>query len=75
VIDENRKSKEISLVRGTNLSTVIEVSVRHSLLASQLPQLVEEDMELVLGVKIVQAPVAETLERPISDHGAEVVHV
>ena len=47
----------------------------HCLLCRQLPQLVEQDVQLELGLKVGEAPVTETLERTVSDHGAHVLHV
>ena len=44
-----------------HLSAVVEVPVGHLLLRGQLPQLVQEDVELVLGLEVGQPPVAETL--------------
>ena len=44
-----------------HLSAVVEVPVRHLLLRGQLPQLVQQDVELVLGLEVGQPPVAETL--------------
>ena len=32
-------------------------------------------MQLELGLQVGQTPVAETLERPVSYHGAHVLHV
>ena len=47
----------------------------HGLLCRQLPQLVQQDVELELGLKVGEAPVTETLERTVRDHGAHVLHV
>ena len=44
-----------------HLSAVVEVPVRHLLLRGQLPQLVQQDVELVLGLEVGQPPVTETL--------------
>ena len=40
-----------------------------------LPELVEEDVELELGAEVAEAAVAEGLERPVGDEGAQQVDV
>ena len=47
----------------------------HRLLGRQLPQLVEQQVQLELGRQVGQASVAEGLEGPVSDEGAHQVHV
>ena len=40
-----------------------------------LPELVEEDVELELGAEVAESAVAEGLERPVGDEGAQQVDV
>ena len=40
-----------------------------------LPQLVEQDVQLELGAEVAQSTVAERLERPVGDEGAEQLDV
>ena len=40
-----------------------------------LPELVEEDMELELGAEVAESAVAEGLERPVGDESAQQVDV
>ena len=65
----------IVIERFPDLPDIIEVPVGHSLLPPQLPELVEQDVQLELGLEVAEAAVAETLEGPVGDHGAEVLHV
>ena len=46
---------------GVHLPHVIEVPVGDGLLLCQLPDLIEEDVELVLGLEILQTLETETL--------------
>ena len=62
-------------MKSPHLPTVIEVPVRDGLLGCQLPQLIEENVELELGLKVRETPVTETLQRAVSYHGAHVLHV
>lgn len=60
---------------SVDLSDVVEVAVRNSLLRRQLAKLVQENMQLVLRVQVAQATIAERLERPIGNHRAHGLHV
>ena len=43
------------------LSDIVEVPVRHLLLAGTLAHLIEQSVQLVLGLQVVQAPETERL--------------
>lgn len=45
------------------------------LLGGQLPQLVEQDVQLELGAEVAETAEAEGLERPVGDERAQQVHV
>ena len=40
-----------------------------------MPQLVEQDVQLELGAEVAESAVAEGLERPVGDEGAEQLDV
>ena len=60
---------------GVHFSHVVEISVGDGLLLRQLPDLIEEDVELVFGLKILQTLETETLERTISDHSTQKLKI
>ena len=64
-----------AIATTAHLSDIVEVPVRHRLLSRQLPELVEEQVQLELGRQVGQASVAERLEGPVGDEGAHQVHV
>jgi len=45
-----------------HLAHIVEVPVGHCLLCCQLPELVEEDMQLELVGQVGQTPIAEALQ-------------
>ena len=68
-------SHNLLLEIGKNLSDVIEISVRDSFLFRQLSDLVEEDVKFIFGLEELQPLEAETLQRAVSNHPADQLHV
>ena len=69
------ESKQMLLIHAggrvnvrVNFPHVVEVSVRHRLLLSDLLELVEHAVEFELWFQILQTLVAEGLERSVADH-------
>ena len=60
---------------GVHLPHVVEVPVRHRLLLRQLPDLVQQDVELELGLEKLKALETETFKRTISNHSAQKLEV
>ena len=49
--------------------------MRNSFLSSQFSELVEKNVKLIFGLEIGETAVTEALERTISNHCTEMVHV
>ena len=60
---------------GVHLPHVVEVSMRNRLLLRKLPDLIEEDVELVFGLEILQTLETEALKRTISDHSTQKLEI
>ena len=63
------------LYTTTDLSNIIEVSVRDSFLLCQLSYFIEQDVKFELGLKVFESLEAETLQRTISNHSAQKLQV
>jgi hypothetical protein len=53
------------------LADIVEIPVRDGLLGGQLSQLVEKDVQLELVRQVGQTSVAEALQRPCTQEGAD----
>lgn len=59
----------------TDLPDIVEVPVRHGLLARQFSELVQQHVQLILGGEITQSSITEGFQGSVGDHGAQEVHV